>query len=277
MRNLRTLAVNALFETLLVFSLVLFSHVNQSLSAVSSTNLNAGVSEAELAKTMRKGMSKQELEKIFGKPLREEVHTNGMVNLLYFWPVPSSPKASADSIGGVSVQLSNGLSVSWDPIHARIDPAVGVSGGNTNSYSTDVRIAFYVVSDESGSGRTFVNTLKLPNLGYVDRSPGLQVEHLQAITVEVFPTIRSDTGSVLSEDASQSKARLSVVLMPRDAKRLEVLTDENVGKRMLIMLDGEPLAAPLLMQAIRTGELQISFPDTRTAADIDRRLRPLTK
>jgi hypothetical protein len=250
--------------------------------------LSTGVSDEYLTRILKKGISKQEINKMFGEPVWGEVRTDGTVDLVYSWAVPSAYGARVESIGGVSVQLTNNLLISWQAIHARVDAAIGAtkqySGSSNravlstgNSYNTDVKMALYIVSDEPIDGGTFVDTARLPRLGYIRPSADLEIKHLQAISLDEYPTVDLNSGHTGSASADKSVARLSVVLTAQDASAFYTLTVQNVGKRILVTLDDEPLAAPLLMQPIKTGELQITIKDSSTAEKIDRQLKGSAK
>lgn len=82
----------------------------------------------------------------------------------------------------------------------------------------------------------------------------------QSAAVPTYPA------AVSSEDVEPCAARVlegdnpSVLLRltPRGAERLEALTERAQGKRVLLALDGVALAAPVVQEVIRDGELQLS-------------------
>jgi hypothetical protein len=287
-RTLTVFTANKIVRIVLTCFVPVLGCARESGPIGSEARFGTSVFTQQLASVLRKGMSQQELNNMFGEPLQQEVRSNGTADLIYHWGLPRPVNARVESIGGLSAQFSNDHLISWQPIYTLSEPPVGAAKQHLvstnrsvfpegNAHTLGGELAFYVVSDKPIAGGTFIDSEKLPKLGYIHGSPNLEIKHLEAVSVDVYPVVDLAGETVGPTNAGKFMARVSIVLTAQDAKLFFALTGENIGKRILITFDHEPLAAPLVMQPIETGNVQISLPDASAAEEIGRRMKHLVK
>ena len=64
-----------------------------------------------------------------------------------------------------------------------------------------------------------------------------------------------------------TKYEICISLKEQDAKAFETLTSQNIGKRILLMINHSPVAAPRVMCPISGGEMQIDLGDKEKAEE----------
>jgi hypothetical protein len=114
-----------------------------------------------------------------------------------------------------------------------------------------VPLNFYIVSEEKIDGGQFVDTTNFPKLGYIHATPDLVITKLESVETNVSQSI------ILGKETDQ----LAVVIFMQqdDAKKFSTLTENTIGKKVLMMLGDKPLIAPRIDMPIQTPSLQISL------------------
>jgi preprotein translocase subunit SecD len=142
---------------------------------------------------------------------------------------------------------------------------VGLATGH--SQTTNALLAFYIVSEEKIEGGRFIDTTNFPKLGYVAAKPDLIITNL----VNVYPTERSGYDIIRDKAGNetavprQPRESLSIQLSSDDAGKFTGLTEDALGKKLLVMLGEKPLIAPVVRARIQGGHIDI---DDINASDL---------
>jgi hypothetical protein len=118
----------------------------------------------------------------------------------------------------------------------------GYSAADVNSNS----LSFYVVSDAKIDGGKFIDTLDFPKLGYIAAEPDLVITQLLSVSNNVF-------------QSQIDRPTLDLQISPEDAKQFETLTQNNLGKQVLLMLGDTPLIAPRIIGVVSTQNIQVTI------------------
>jgi preprotein translocase subunit SecD len=134
---------------------------------------------------------------------------------------------------------------------------VGLATGH--SQTTNAPLAFYIVSEEKIEGGRFIDSTNFPKLGYIAAKPDLIITNL----VNVYPTEQSGY-DILHDKAGNETAvprhprpSLTIQLSSDDAKKFTALTEDAMGKKLLVMLGERPLIAPVVRTRIQAGYIEI--------------------
>lgn len=142
-----------------------------------------------------------------------------------------------------------------------------------------VPLAFYVVSAKKMDAGKYVDTPAFPKLGYVPEVPALELRSLEAVVSvahEGARAIADGSGRNVVPMASNEHI-LDIRMTPDDAKRLGVITEQAVGKRILLMLGDEPLLVARIMSSISTQNLRLHFVKEQGDDRIEEALGALVK
>jgi preprotein translocase subunit SecD len=126
--------------------------------------------------------------------------------------------------------------------------------------TTNALLTFYTVSEEKIDGGRFIDTPAIPKAGYIAAKPDLTITALR----DVYPQ-KSAGFSIMTTNGNHAVVSntpvraLTIVLSPQDAKRFATLTEQAVGKRLLVMLGDKPLTAPVVRSPIQPGTMVIEF------------------
>ena len=129
------------------------------------------------------------------------------------------------------------------------------------SEATNRALAFYIVSESRIDGGRFIDTAAIPKAGYIAPAANLIITNL----LDVYPeksagfSIMTDTNSNRTVMTNAPRSALAIKLTSEDAKRFAALTEQAVGKRLLLMLGDKPLAAPIVRIPIEDGSMAIEF------------------
>lgn len=117
-------------------------------------------------------------------------------------------------------------------------------------------LAHYVVYSQPQQGMIQYSTFQFPELGYVRTEPDLLVTNFADVTLNKTRIVTKDQ----PRQPMQAKVQnaISIQLTEEDAAKLQALTKETTGQRVLIVIDGRPVTAPVIMAPIESGEVTIS-------------------
>ena len=121
-------------------------------------------------------------------------------------------------------------------------------------------LAFYAVSPQEIEGGRFIDTKEFPKLGYIAAKPGLVIVQLKEARLITRPGNRPN---------------ILITLQDKQVNQLEDFTGKNVGKKILLLLDQEPLIAPRVLEKIRAPSLQISLSEEKKRTRILKALKQL--
>jgi len=158
----------------------------------------------------------------------------------------------------VQVSILNGRCGGWDYVLGQsLKPRPRVvsipldgRGVADTAQATTTRpiLRLFVVSSNPVMGGQFVDTSRFPKLGYIHRVPDGVFESLKEVTLNQVEA-SSPTG------ANPTGWDVFITLVGDDAKRLAEVTESSVGKRVLIEVGGEYIAAPFVKGPIDGGSL----------------------
>jgi len=126
------------------------------------------------------------------------------------------------------------------------------------------------------AGLRLFDTVRFSKIGYIADQPEITITKLISVrdeTVEERSTMVRKDGS--RDEITDVKTSLVIQLGPEDAVRLQTLTAENAGRRLLLMLGDEPLFAPKIHGEVEAASLRITLPEGVSAESIKRELEKL--
>ena len=145
--------------------------------------------------------------------------------------------------------------------------------------ATSTPLSFYVVSEEKVEGGRFIDTPDFPKLGYIAATPDLVIARLEAVAPDVSrrQDVMVDKDGKETVMPLQTKPALIIRMRADDAKKFTTLTEQAVGKRVLIMLGETPLIAPMVLSPIPTQSLILTLGDKTNNKKIEDELKRLVK
>lgn len=230
---------------------------------------NLRMDENAIVGRVAAGMSHEQVIRALGEPLLETKYTNGTARMIYRTPQDFFEGRDAAGEGnGVVICLSNNVVITWQ----RFGSASEATHTNIPSPASDQRpekaenaLQFFVLSKERIPGSEYISTKELPDLGYVKKVADLEIRTLLEISIQ----------AVEAADTTKSNMILSVMLPRREAELFHHLTENHLGERILISVDGIPIAAPLILEPVKKGEVRIQLPAQHLAEETYRQLQRL--
>lgn len=148
-----------------------------------------------------------------------------------------------------------------------------------SSPTTNVPLSFYIVSAEKIEGGRFIDTPDFPKLGYIPAVPALVLTKLESVIADVSreQAVMVEKNGKETVEPMKERVAFHIRMRPDDARKFTALTEQAVGKQVLLMLGDTPLIAARVMTPISTQSLLLTFgakTDTKTVED---GLRKLTK
>jgi hypothetical protein len=132
------------------------------------------------------------------------------------------------------------------------------------------RLHVYIVTQEAGAGLHSADFPAFPKLGYIAERPDLTVSQLEGVSFGTRPG-----GPV--EKAKEDRTSLVLRLTTKDAEALKQLTSAHLRARLLMLLNDDPLFAPVI-QTPSTGEsVYITPPPGSDTAKLKARLETLVE
>lgn len=208
--------------------------------------------EADLDELLRTNMSRQEVFRLLGRPLtgRGDVTTDGTL-IYHFLLLEELPRNAPNLfVSGVTVRFQNDKVINWSPVYHGTIANKGYSPSTRVQPATNgmaPHISFWIVSEEAVPAGRYIDTPELPKLGYIGSRPDLTITELKSATwaKELAPVTPSPSGE------------LAIELTDRDSGALKRLTETNVLRRLLLMVDDKPITAPVILMPIGGGVLAI--------------------
>jgi hypothetical protein len=190
----------------------------------------------------------------FGTPLTEDQLADGRSVALYMGPPPNAhTPTSVERFSGFQVYYKSNRVVEWKPIYGTYTTTKDETNYSKITLSTNDRakmtnvLSFCIVSDVPLENETFFDTPKMPNLGFIKAEPDLTVHRIKSIQ-EALPKAGDRNGS----------DSFIIHLMDSDADALRRITTDNIGKKLLLRINGNPILAPRISMPIENGVLQMS-------------------
>jgi hypothetical protein len=234
--------------------------------ATNSPNFGSFPTELQVGDIVKEGVSRETVIKAFGPPMVHDQKPGEPIWYdIYFRGLPkraTDPEAKA-GFSGFKVNYKHDQVTSLSPVESRgllyytnTTTLDDIQGTNVNQ-----NVALYVVDDPPTERDRYIDTPSLPHLGFIKSNPNFVAQNIASVELT-----ESDLGYSNSGKRYDIHIRFSIV----DAKALENLVAQNFGKRILIMIDGEPVVAPFLLVPISDGQFNLSYEDKKSAKEIMR-------
>ncbi len=142
-----------------------------------------------------------------------------------------------------------------------------------------VPLSFYVVSEDKIEGGQFVDTPDFPKLGYIANAADLVVTRLEAVVPDVSrqQDIMVDKTGKETVMPMQTRPALTIRMRAEDAKKFSMLTEQALGKRVLLMLGDTPLIAPTVQVPISTPSLILTLGEKTDKRKVEDELKKLVR
>ncbi len=237
-----------LLPNTLLLALISVAACNKDLNAPKSrvtANATKIYTKAELDKLVVPGMSISDVTNTFGIPASEIQVEQNIVILMYSFPVETVIQEGGPRLTGFVVDIRDGKVASWSPIMggSRQISRAGGFQGPLGQQSFQIFLA-------AGNLTNVANTVD--SQGSADAS-GLKASPEVAFKAKVF------AGSSGNERPGEQSVIL--VVSDQDASKLKDLTDNNFGKRLLIVCRNKAVAAPVISVPITSNKLMFTVKD----------------
>jgi preprotein translocase subunit SecD len=116
------------------------------------------------------------------------------------------------------------------------------------------KLCFFVVSEKPIANGRYINSQEFPKLGYISNAPSYVLTRLRETSTNDVTSTTIMNGKIVSTNIS---AGISITLFPEDAKTFYNFTEENVLRKVLLMLGDQPVAAPRISEPIENGNVRL--------------------
>lgn len=137
-------------------------------------------------------------------------------------------------------------------------------------------LAFYIVSPNRLKDGAFIDTKEWPKVGYIRRTPDLIVSNIVSACREHI-TLATNIQELDGQTGflkQRTDACLALTLQPKDAALFRNFMSKTMGKKILLMLGGEPLIATTVRSPI-TGNSWSLIVSEDKISDVETRLQKL--
>lgn len=227
----------------------------------------------DLGRFLLPGMETNQILAVLGAPRwSEDVGDGKMVWHHRILPLPADDAAPNTNVSviGVALDLTNGRLASWACIYAglpqddQIRRERTLLGGMMGKGGAELR--FFVVSPVPIPHGRYVDSVAFPELGYIAAIPSLTIDRVTKAELEEATNI-----SGFHENTSACLLRIAV--SAEDAKLLKQMTATNIGKRVLVMIGGQPICAPRIVAPLEAGSFVAEISDPAVVKTIKKELR----
>lgn len=115
----------------------------------------------------------------------------------------------------------------------------------------------YIAAKDPAAGLHEANFPNLPKVGYIGNKPDLTISQLEDVKYGLAPGYPAPNGGFTPP--TEDRRSLDLQLTEKDAEALRQLTYANVGARLLLMLNDQPLMAPNIDTPMAGQSLYIHF------------------
>jgi hypothetical protein len=215
-------------------------------------------STAYLRRLLRLGMATNDIVTVLGRPDWTEQIAPGKERWDYLLPpFQADDEMRGTWVFGVGLLLTNGCLVDWGYSYVTsLGGAQGTELTKTNKGSSALQL--FVVEDGPSPGARLIDTARFPKLGYVAAKPAMVISTVKSVTAE-------EPSHTALPGAQGRVWTFSIYLTEADGARLKALTEENLGKKVAMVLDEEVVCAPKVLAPITTGSFLIRTDDPALA------------
>lgn len=155
-------------------------------------------------------------------------------------------------------------------------PAFSLFGGENEQ--TNKTLRFFVVSEVKTETGRYIDTEKLPKIGYVARKPDLEITQLDSVTLEFAKRPVTLTNQNAQQQFKYEKRpAFRVGLLPQDRQRFADFTEKHILDRIVVMVGDEPLIAPKIVARIDAPAFQLDVLNEKDVEAIHSSLNKLVK
>jgi hypothetical protein len=215
-------------------------------------------STTEFRKLLPLGISTNQIIALLGTPEITNLISAGTTSWTYFVPeFPADDDMRGTYVSGLSAYLTNGR-LARVAFMYRGGPTETVRREEIRSPETNggsAGMKLFIVNTNQTPGDRFIDTPQLPKLGYIGPVPALAVNKLDELALE-------EQKHTDSEGKTRTDWVFQASLTPADAARFADLTRTNLYKKLLVTVGDVPVVAPMIVQAMEGGQLQIWCPES---------------
>jgi hypothetical protein len=218
--------------------------------------------KADLQRLLAPGISTNEIIKTFGIPrLIDRSGQNEQVWHLSIHPFldkSEGQRAYSIYVIGVIVAITNGHMAYWDCVTGDASNGSAMRTDSILSTNNGHRIAstikFFLVSTNPIAQGRFVDTKRLPKLGYIAINPDLSIDRFKRVFLEERRLREVN-------ELTRTSWVFRCTLDTHDINRFKDMTTINVLNRMLIMIGDEAIVAPTILYPVEDGNFEIECED----------------
>ncbi|SRR6266480_599735 len=225
-----------LLSSLLSITLAIGCHRKSAGSqiAINRAQATKGYSEAELDKLITPGMSLAEVTNKFGLPGSAIQITESMIHLSYSFPFEVKKPEEGPYMTGFGIDIKDGRVLRWSPITGMTGKRI--DGGASQGAFGEQSFQIFLATDDLAN---IVNAVE--SSGSADAT-GLKSSPEMTFKAKVF--------AGKSGDEPSGEMTVILVMNDQDAWKLKDLTENNVGKRTLLVCRNKVIATPSIMEPI---------------------------
>jgi len=221
---------------------------------------------AEFRRKLKLGMSTNDILAVLGQPDR----VSDILESQILWdftvpPFPVDDSMPRKRVVGINLSITNGRLAHYGfAIETRTQRTLLETQPVKMSFEgPTLKIEFFVVNDEPIDGGRYIDTTNLPKLGYVAAAADLTIERFKEITL--IEQLETDL-----KNNQRTNWNFDVTLYEESVSLLKAVTETNVGRRFLIVVEREPILAPLLTSTLERTQIAISVEDRKTMENLKR-------
>lgn len=196
----------------------------------------------ELDKLIVPGMGIGEVTNTFGPPASEMQISEHTVSLMYTFPFETIVQEGGLRMTGFDVHFKDGKVVTWSPIMGESKKTFQAAGSQ-GSFGEQ-------------SFQVFLATGNLTNVATTVDGEG----SADASDLKAFPDMAFKAKVFAGSSGSERPGEQTVILVlsDQDAAQLKALTEDNFGKRLLIVCRNKVIAAPAISAPLASTQLMLT-------------------
>jgi hypothetical protein len=212
---------------------------NQTRPNQNGPHITKAYAEADLANLIKPGMSMADITNEFGHPGGEISLSDEAQLFTYMFPLQTRNPGEGPHLTGFSVDIKNGHVISWSPITGMTGGAIQ-PGSSQGSFGEQL-FELFIVNDNLTN---IVNAVE--SKGSVDMSD-----------LNIAPDFGFGATVFAGDSTSGRPGEKSVILVManQDVPMLKKLTENNFGKRFLIVCRHKVIAAPVISGPVASSQL----------------------
>ena len=228
---------------------------------VTQSHLDPFPTEASVQNTLKKGMKRETVMGVFGKPNRHDDLPGGASDDVYEMKPDSRPINWRDRFSGFKIYYDQNRVVKFLPIYSDMTLPVTNTVLLDSKTGRDLRssnIAFYVVERHAFNRGHYIDMPILTKPGYIKSNPDLIVTNVESVEL------------MASRDNSREEKPyiVNIHLTKEYANEFEKFSRTNITKQILMMVSNHPVWAGIVISPISNGQFQIRNLDKSNAQQL---------